>query len=80
MRLSVVENGHRRMQKVLLALARKAMGSVPGPILTMSYRPELCGKKMAICFQEGMRENKEWQVGDVELFAAFVSKVNQCQY
>ena len=81
MRLEILDNGHRRMQKVLFVLVRRLLGgNVPGPILTMSYRRELCGKKLALCFQEGMRECQEWPKGDVELFAAFVSQLNQCAY
>ena len=55
-------------------------GLAPGPILALSYRRELCGKYLAACYQEGLREATEWSVGEVELFAAFVSKLNACRY
>jgi uncharacterized peroxidase-related enzyme len=81
MRLKILETGHRPLQKVVLSFIRAVSGgSVPGPILTMSYRRELFGKYLAACFQEGMRGAKEWSVGEVELFAAFVSRLNECKY
>jgi hypothetical protein len=81
MRLKVLEHGHRPFQKIILNLIRAISdGHVPGPILTMSYRRELFGRYLAACFQEGMRGASEWSVGEVELFAAFVSRLNECKY
>ncbi len=81
MRLQILEKGHRPLQKIILGFIRRASkGRVPGPILVMSYRRELFGKYLAQCFQEGMREATEWSVGEVELFAAFVSRLNECRY
>jgi hypothetical protein len=81
MRLQLLENGHRPFQKVILSLIRLVSGGhAPGPILVMSYRRELFGKYLAACFQEGMRRAQEWSVGEVELFAAFVSQLNECKY
>jgi uncharacterized peroxidase-related enzyme len=81
MRLQILENGHRPFQKAILSFIRTVSGGhVPGPILVMSYRRELFGKYMAASFQEGMRGAKEWSVGEVELFAAFVSHLNECKY
>ena len=81
MRLQILETGHRPFQKVILSFIRAVSGGhVPGPVLVMSYRRELFGKYMAACFQEGMRGGKEWSLGEVELFAAFVSRLNECKY
>jgi len=81
MRLEILENGHRPLQKVILSFIRTISGGhAPGPILVMSYRRELFGKQLAACFQEGMRGAKEWTLGEVELFAAFVSQLNECKY
>jgi hypothetical protein len=80
MRLRILEKGHRPLQKVLLRVVKLLAGRVPGPIALMSYRRELFGKYLAACFQESMRESREWSVGEVELFSAFVSKLNQCAY
>jgi hypothetical protein len=80
MRLSILEHGHRPVQKLFLRIVRLVAGRPVGPILLMSYRKELFGKALAACFQEAMRGAKAWSVGEVELFAAFVSKLNQCSY
>jgi len=81
MRLEILENGHRPLQKIILGLIRATSeGQAPGPILVMSYRRELFGKYLAPCYQEGMRGAAEWSVGEVELFAAFISQLNACKY
>jgi hypothetical protein len=80
MRLRVLETGHGRLQKLLMVFIKRYAGGVPGPILTLSYRRELFGRSFAACLQEGMRGATEWRVGEIELFAAFVSKLNSCQY
>jgi len=46
----------------------------------LSHRRELFGKYLAACFQQGMRGAQEWSVGEVELFAAFVSQLNACKH
>jgi hypothetical protein len=80
-RLTILEKGLRPVQKLVLAIFKTLTGGlVPGPLLALSYRRELCGKYLAACFQEGMREATEWSVSEVELFAAFVSKLNSCRY
>ena len=80
MRPSILENGHRPLQKLLMVGIKLYAGEVPGPILMMSYHRELFGRSFAACFQEGMRGATEWSKGEIELFAAFVSKLNACQY
>jgi hypothetical protein len=81
MRLQILENGHRPFQKAILSLIGATSGGhAPGPVLMMSYRRELFGKYLAACFQEGMRAAREWSLGEVELFAACVSRLNECKY
>lgn len=80
MRLQILHEGHRPIQKVFLRVIELVAGQIPGPISVMSYRKELFGKTMAQCFQEAMRESKHWSVAEVELFSAYVSKVNRCAY
>jgi hypothetical protein len=80
-RLRILENGYRPLQKVILNIIRAISGGkVPGPILVLSYRRKLCGKYLAACYQEGMRKATEWSLGEVELFAVFISKLNECKY
>ena len=55
MRLEILRNGHRPVQKLFLGLIRRLVGQVPGPIATMSYRSEFWGKDFSGCLQEAMR-------------------------
>jgi uncharacterized peroxidase-related enzyme len=80
MRLKALESGLRPLQAVQLRLIKWITGYVPGPIAVMSYRRDLFGKYFAPIIQVAMRRAKAWRVGDVELFAAFVSHQNQCTY
>lgn len=80
MRLQILQDGHRPLQKVLLGIMKRVIGQVPGPIAVMSYRREIFGKGLSECFAEAMHGAKEWSIGETEMFAAFVSSLNQCAY
>ena len=81
MRLPILDNGLRPVQKAILGLMKLMTGGmVPGPMMVLSYRRELCGQHLAACYQEGMRAATEWSVEEVETFAAFVSQLNACRY
>ena len=80
MRLGILEHGHRPLQKLAFALMRRFTGGIPGPIAVMSYRREWMGKEYAAFAQRAMRKAKEWSVAELELFAAFVSKQNECTF
>jgi hypothetical protein len=81
MRLKVLKDGYRPLQRWILNLMRMLSGGqVAGTILVLSYRRELFGEHIAPCFREGMRQAREWSLGEIELFAAFVSRLNSCQY
>ena len=81
MRLKNVETGHNAIQKQKFEVIKAHLGGrVPDPIRTFSYRRDFFGKHFATCYHEAMRSSSEWRIGEVELFAAFVSKQNQCKY
>ncbi len=80
MRLAKVENGHAPEQQPLLERMRQMRGSVPPVTLTMAYRPELFGRPYAQLVQSVLRGPSDWSVGERELFAAFVSNLNQCRF
>ena len=82
MRLEILANGFRPLQKVLLqgVRARTPDGGIPGPMAVLTYKRELFGKYMAPAYQEGMIEATQWTRGEMELFAAFVSRLNRCKY
>lgn len=80
MRLELLKNGHKFLQKLQFGMIKKMMGEVPGPIAVMSYRRNFFGKHYAQWLNKSMRKMKHWTVGEVELIAAYVSKNNECQY
>ena len=80
MRLEILDSGHSMLQKPALKMIKLTMGVVPGPIAIFSYHRELFGKYFNASIQEGMRGATEWSKGEVELFAAFTSKLNSCRY
>lgn len=69
-----------RVQRICLALWKSIIGDVPGPMPVVSYRKRYFGDYWARCMQEGMRSLHHWEKGEIELFAAFTSKVNSCGY
>ena len=81
MRLSILDHGHGFGTKMLFALIRLLSGHpvVDAAKLAM-YRPEFYGVAMKKVVHEAMRGPSAWSVGDRELMAAFVSKVNECEF
>ncbi len=81
MRLDVVERGHRLPQKAQLALIRVvSRRRVADIIRTLLYRPEFFGTPFSAWTQAVMRGPSEWSVGERELFAAVVSRINRCRF
>jgi hypothetical protein len=82
MRLSVLENGHRAAAAGVLGQMQEALGidAAPGVTATLLYRPEYFGKPFADYLNDCTRGESAWSVGERELFAAFVSKLNQCPW
>jgi hypothetical protein len=75
-----LEQRLRPLQKILLRALKALVGSAPGPVLIASYNKPFFGNGWAPCMKQGMRSATEWSVGEIELFAAFVSRVNSCGY
>lgn len=81
MRLRVLETGHRLFERIKLRLMGWLSGGrMSDVILTVLYRPELFGRPFADGLQSSLRGPSSWTVGERELFAAFVSKQNQCLF
>jgi hypothetical protein len=81
MRLARVAHGHTVPQKLLLGLIRLITGMAPPDVIkTMLYRKQWFGGRMGELTQLVMRGQSEWLVGERELFAAFVSRVQQCPF
>ncbi|MEN3340710.1 MAG: hypothetical protein V7644_114 [Actinomycetota bacterium] len=69
MRLAVLERGRRDGDGVVSDIG-----------LALRYRPELFAAPFSELLQQVMRGPSEWTAGERELFAAFVSGVNQCPF
>lgn len=80
MRLANVETGHTPEAKEALAQIEATVGHLDGIDLLTAYRPELFGDPFMAATTGIMTGESEWTTGDRELFAAFVSRVNQCPF
>jgi hypothetical protein len=81
MRLSCVESGHDPRESRVLDLIRTERGAEPPDVLkTLHYRPELFGRPFSDTLDVAMRGPSDWSDGERELFAAFVSSLNQCPF
>ena len=52
----------------------------PDVVRTLRYRASLFGRPFSVLTQAVMRGPSEWTVGERELFAAYVSRVNDCSF
>jgi hypothetical protein len=80
MRLKRVHTGHGLPDKMLLGMIRILAGHAPGVVRTLRYRKEFFGRPFSALTQQVMRGPSEWTVGEREIFAAFVSRLNQCVF
>jgi len=80
MRLQKVHRGHRFRERAILAVMRLMMGHAPGVVRTLFYRKEFFGEPFSELTHQVMRGASPWSVGEREIFAAFVSRLNQCVF
>jgi hypothetical protein len=81
MRLDVLDRGHTLATKALFVLIRVMSGHrAPDVVKTLRYRPDFYGAQMRPLFQEVMRGPSQWTIADRELMAAYVSKINACEF
>ena len=80
MRLQSVHSGHGLRDKAMLGIMRLMMGHAPGVVRTLMYRKEFFGKPWMALTQQVMRGPSPWSAGEREVFAAFVSRLNQCVF
>ncbi len=81
MRLDVLNRGYTPGTKLLFALIRLfSRHPVPDAAKLVFYRPEYYGSRAKEFTQEAMRGPSAWSVGDRELMAAYVSKVNESAF
>jgi hypothetical protein len=80
-RLKVVERGERLTNRLLYAVIRVMSGfRAPDVVRTLAYRKAFFGEPHTVHTQAVMRGPSQWTVGERELFAAFVSRLNQCVF
>ena len=77
MRLEILNSGYRPGTKLLFAVIRLFSGQpVPDAAKLVFYRPDFYGTQAKKFTHQAMRGPSAWSVGDRELMAAYVSKVN----
>ena len=81
MRLTILNSGYSFGTKVLFAFIHAvSRRPVPDAAKLVFYRPDFYGAPMKQFTHEAMRGPSTWSVGDRELMAAFVSKMNTCAF
>ncbi len=81
MRLQVVDSGHAPAEASVLEQIREERGTEPvGVLKTLYYRPDVFGRPFSAALDLAMRGPSDWSAGERELFAAFVSSLNQCPF
>ncbi|OBI29534.1 alkylhydroperoxidase AhpD family core domain-containing protein [Mycolicibacter terrae] len=79
MRLAILDHGHRLRTKALLRVIRLVSGQpVVDAVKLAFYRPDFYGA--GALTHEAMRGPSAWSIGERELMAAYVSKVNDCPF
>ena len=81
MRLASIARGRGIRTKLKFAMIRLMSGDPTLDVVkTLAFRPELFGDHFNALAEEVMRGPSEWSIGERELFAAFVSERNRCEF
>jgi hypothetical protein len=81
MRLSNVERGDRWSVRLFYRFIRAVSGfRAPDVMRTLRYHRPQFGAPHSAHTHAVMRGPSEWTVGERELFAAFVSRLNECRF
>jgi len=82
MRLGAVDHGHAPAEAAILAEIAQArrVPTASGVLKTLYYRPEVFGRPFSAALDVAMRGPSDWSAGERELFAGFVSSLNQCPF
>jgi hypothetical protein len=75
-----VELIHTPEMAARIAELHERDGYVSDISLALRFRPELFGEPFSEYLQEVMKGASDWSEAERELFAAFVSKLNQCPF
>jgi hypothetical protein len=66
-----------RLKQIEQVLADQPVSDI---VRVLSYRPEIFGRYFSDTLHELLQGPSEWNTGERELFAAFVSSRNKCAY
>jgi hypothetical protein len=81
MRLRSVQRGDRWSVRLLYGVIRALSGfRAPDVVRTLQYQRHRFGRPHSTHTHAVMRGPSEWSVGERELFAAFVSRLNRCHF
>ena len=81
MRLDILNHGYGPGTKLLFALLRMFSGRpLPDAARLTFYRPDFYGAQAKEFTHATMRGPSDWSIGDRELMAAYVSKVNDSAF
>lgn len=81
MRLEILNTGYPFGTKILFRFIRLVSRfPLPDAARLGFYRPEFYGKLMGAFTHQSMRGTSSWSVGERELMAAYVSKLNECRF
>ncbi len=80
-RLEKVRTGQGIKHKLMLKMAPLVVGAkAPDLMYILFYRPEFFGFPAGVLSDAILRSESEWTVGERELFAAHVSRKNECRF
>jgi uncharacterized peroxidase-related enzyme len=80
MRLRTVERGHRLKERLILGLVRRTVGEATDVQRVLFHRPEFFGRPLGAITHRAMRLAGDWSIAERELFAAYVSAKNGCDF
>lgn len=80
MRLAILKEGSDLLTRLQFRLMELLLGQVPGPIRVSAYRKGFFGTPFLRCLDEALRGDSVWTAHERELFASFISHLNQCPY
>jgi hypothetical protein len=80
-RLEIVERGATLKSRLFFKMIRVLSGQrAPDVVRTLSHRRHVFGGEFSGMVHATLRGPSAWKVGERELFASFVSSVNQCEF
>ena len=80
MRLQAVERGHRWKERLILGIVSRTMGEATDVQRVLFHRPEFLGRPLGTITHHAMRLAGDWSIAERELFAAYLSNQNRCEF